>query len=110
MLAANAATRCAGCEEYFCESCLEEDVEVEESFCSNCRRRCENCERVVGLPHCNEATGLCRDCLLEARQEDESTPDHLPEEPNEQSNPQPAPVPSGGNRIGQRWSFRPLPG
>jgi hypothetical protein len=78
---------CGGCEETFCENCTEEDREVEEHFCSKCRRRCANCNRVVGLKHCDKDTGLCRDCF-EDQEDDEPTPDELPEEPYEQTETQ----------------------
>jgi hypothetical protein len=80
---------CAGCDETYCNNCLEQDMEVEEHFCRKCRRRCENCNRIVGLKHWDEETGLCRDCL----EEEEVVPDDLPEEPNEQTEQQAATSP-----------------
>jgi hypothetical protein len=86
----NCTRCCAGCEQIFCANCLEEDREVEESFCRTCRRRCAKCNRVVGLRHCDQGTGQCRDCL--DGRSDDPTPNNLAKELHEPNEPSPIPV------------------
>jgi hypothetical protein len=53
---------CAGCDQVFCDNCLELDEQASAHYCKGCRSTCSACGRTVDRDSVDQDTGRCPGC------------------------------------------------